>query len=243
MARLPRLVVAGLPHVVVHRGVNGQPVLLDESDRATYLEALASAAREAGVLVHGYGLYATEVRLLVTPSTLTALGRMMQAVGRRYVRSFNLRHRRTGTPWEGRFRSTVIEPQRHFLEGLRFVEGLDEDGTAIANGGEPPRWSSVAHHLGLRSDPLLTEHEAFWVLGNTPFEREVAYRRELGQPVPVAEREALRDAALKGWARGSESFVDGLRAGTSRRPAPLRRGRPSRQAAMNVAGDYSVPVK
>jgi putative transposase len=237
LARLPRLVVAGLPHVVVHRGVNGQPVLLDDADRANYLEALAGAAREAGVLVHGYGLFATEVRLLATPTTATSLGRMMQAVGRRYVRAFNLRHRRTGTPWEGRFRSTVIEPQRHFLQGLRFTEGLDEDGTAIASGSEAPRWSSVAHHLGLRADALLTEHEAFWSLGNTPFEREAAYRRELAQPVPAAEREALRDAALKGWARGSEAFVEALRAGSSRRPAPLRRGRPSRQPAMATAVD------
>lgn len=237
MARLPRLVVAGLPHVVVHRGVNGQPVLLDDADRATYLEALAGAARETGVLVHGYGLFATEVRLLATPTTATALGRMMQAVGRRYVRSFNLRHRRTGTPWEGRFRSTVIEPQRHFLEGLRFVEGCDEDGTALASGPDVPRWSSVAHHLGLRSDTLVTEHEGFWALGNTPFEREAAYRKQLAQPVPVRQRDELRDAALKGWARGSEAFVDELRAGTSRRPAPLRRGRPSRQTQALVAGD------
>lgn len=227
--------------MVVHRGQNGQPVLLDDADRATYLEALNGAAREAGVLVHGYGLFSAEVRLLATPTSPTALGRMMQAVGRRYVRAFNLRHQRTGTPWEGRFRSTVIEPQSHFIQGLRFVEGLDEDGTAIANGSDVPHWSSVAHHLGLRPDALLTEHEAFWALGNTPFEREAAYRRELTQPVPSAEREALRDAALKGWARGSEAFVDGLRAGTTRRPAPLRRGRPRREMAVTTAGDSSVP--
>ena len=237
MARLARLVVTGLPHVVVHRGLTGQPVLLDDADRAAYLHALAGAAREAGVMVHGYGLFATEVRLLVTPTTAASLGRMMQAVGRRYVRAFNLRHGRSGTPWEGRFRSTVIEPAAHFIEGLRFVEGCDEDGTALANGPDAPRWASLAHHLGLRADVLVTEHPAFWALGNTPFEREAAYRLQLAQPVPAAQRDALRDAALKGWARGSEAFVDGLRAGSTRRPAPLRRGRPSRTAAAAPAGD------
>lgn len=242
MARLPRLVVAGLPHVVVHRGLNGQPVLLDEADRATYLQALAGAAREAGVLLHGYGLFAGEVRLLATPTTATALGQMMQAVGRRYVRAFNQRHQRAGTPWEGRFRSTVLEPQAHFIEALRFVEGCDDDGTPLASGADTPRWSSAAHHLGRRHDPALTEHELFWALGNTPFEREAAYLALLAQPVPAAAREAVRDAALKGWALGSTAFVDGLRAGTNRRPSPLRRGRPSRQASTAVmAGNISVP--
>ncbi len=236
MARLPRLVVTGLPHVVVHRGVNGQSVLLDDADRANYLEALAGAARDAGVLVHGYGLFAGEVRLLATPTTAAALGRAMQAVGRRYVRAFNLRHRRTGTPWEGRFRSTVIEPAAHFIEALRFVEGCDEDGTVLANASEAGRWSSVGHHLGLRRDALLTEHEVFWALGNTPFEREAAYRQLLAQPVPAGPRAALRDAALKGWARGSEAFVESLRTGT-RRPSPLRRGRPSRHTALVTAGE------
>lgn len=223
--------------MVVHRGLNGQSVLLDEADRVNYLQALAGAAREAGVLVHGYGLFATEVRLLATPTSATALGRTMQAVGRRYVRAFNLRHRRTGTPWEGRFRSTVIEPAAHFIEALRFVEGCDEDGMVLATGTDAARWSSVAHHLGLRPDALVSEHEAYWALGNTPFEREAAYRQLLAQPVPAGPRDALRDAALKGWARGSEAFVESLRAGTSRRPAPLRRGRPSRQAAEASAGD------
>lgn len=242
MARLPRLVVAGLPHVVVHRGLNAQPVLLDEADRATYLQALAGAARETGVLLHGYGLYAGEVRLLATPTTPTALGSMMQAVGRRYVRAFNLRHQRTGTPWEGRFRSTVLEPGAHFLEALRFVEGCDEDGTPFASGSEVTRWSSAGHHLGRWHDAALTEHELFWALGNTPFEREAAYRTLLAQPVPAPSREALRDAALKGWALGSAAFVEGLRTGTTRRPAPLRRGRPSRQAAAaKAAASVSVP--
>lgn len=242
MARLPRLVVAGLPHVVVHRGLDGQPVLLDEADRAIYMQALAGAARESGVLLHGYGLYAGEVRLLATPTTATALGQMMQAVGRRYVRAFNQRHQRAGTPWEGRFRSTVLEPLAHFIEALRFVEGCDEDGTQLASGANAIRWSSVGHHLGRRHEPALTEHEVFWALGNTPFEREAAYRALLMQPVPAAAREAVRDAALKGWALGSASFVDGLRAGTSRRPSPLRRGRPSRAAtAVGAVGSISVP--
>ena len=67
MARLPRLVAPGLPHLIVHRGHNGQAVFVDDADRAAYLKALGECAREAGLAVHGYGLLPSEVRLLVTP--------------------------------------------------------------------------------------------------------------------------------------------------------------------------------
>lgn len=228
MARLPRLVVAGLPHLVIHRGLNGQAVMLDEADRAAYLRQLAASAREAGVAVHAYALFDTEVRLLATPASATALGAMMQAIGRRYVRGFNLRHGRSGTPWEGRFRSTIVEAGPQFIACLRFAEAAEGDGTGLASSAEAAPRSSVAHHLGLRADPLVTEHELYWALGNTPFEREAAYRLRLGQPVPAAEREAIRDAALKGWALGSSAFIARLGADTTRRPRPLRRGRPVR---------------
>lgn len=235
MARLPRLVVAGLPHLVIHRGLNNQAVFVDDTDRALYLKTAAVAAREAGVAVHAYGLFAGEVRLLVTPTHAPALGAMMQAIGRRYVRAFNLRHGRSGTPWEGRFRSTVVEPAA-LLACLRFAEGSDIDGTALASAAETPPWSSVAHHLGRAADGLVSEHEAFWALGNTPFEREAAYRNLLATPVPSVEREAIRDAALKGWAWGCAAFVARLGDATARRPRPLRRGRPGKPAEISAAG-------
>lgn len=229
MARLPRLVVAGLPHVVVHRGLNGQPVLLDEADRAAYLQALAGATREAGVLLHGYGLFAGEVRLLATPTSATALGQMMQAVGRRYVRAFNQRHQRAGTPWEGRFRSTVLEPQAHFIDALRFVEGCDDDGTALASGAETLRWSSAGHHLGRRHEPGLTEHEVFWALGNTPFERQAVYRARFEAGLSSDDIDAITRATRHGWALGSPAFVTALTEATARRAAPLRPGRPRKR--------------
>jgi prepilin-type N-terminal cleavage/methylation domain-containing protein len=228
-------VVAGLPHLVIHRGLSGQAVVVDDADRSLYLGTLVAAAREAEVAVHAYGLFANEVRLLVTPSSAPSLGKMMQAVGRRYVRAFTLRHERSGTPWEGRFRSTVVEPAGRLIACLRFAEGSDADGMGLASDSEMPRWCSVAHHLGLAADGLISEHAAFWALGNTPFDREAAYRRLLAVPVPQAEREAIRDAALKGWAWGSAAFVAQLGADTSRRPRPLRRGRPVKTAAVLMA--------
>ena len=237
MARLPRLVVPGFPHLIIHRGHNGQTVFVDDGDFALYRQSLAEAAAGAGVAVHGYGLFPAEVRLLVTPVDDGALGSMMQALGRSFVRAFNLKHQRSSTPWEGRFRSTVIEADLHFLDCLRFAEGAGVGGMAIAQTNEVSVWSSAAHHLGTKTDPLVVDHPAFWALGNTPFEREAAYERRLLQPQPAKVVAAIAEAALKGWPLGSSEFAQRLTDTTGRRAQPLRRGRPrgSARAAVSTA--------
>lgn len=229
MARLPRSVVAGYPHLVIHRGLNGQDVFRDDADRRAYIQALVQAARDAGVALHGYGLGRNEVRLLLTPATASALSTMMQGIGRRYVRAYNLRHGCCGTPWEGRFRSTVIDAPEWFMRCLVHVEfgatAGDHEGEWGGVGEFP--WSSARHHLGLRMDEWITEHALFWALGNTPFEREAAYKRLLEHPPTPRLVERLRSAALKGWALGSPEFARSIAELTGRRHEPLARGRPT----------------
>lgn len=227
MARLPRLVVPGLPHLVIQRGHNDQPVFVDDADRLSYLKVLGTAASEAGVELHAYGLQPSEVRLIATPSTQGALAAMMQAVGRRYVRSFNLRHGRRSSPWEGRFRSTVIEPGPEVILALLLVDGAGSSADGVPAGTEPPSWTSASHHLGLLRDPLITEHRAFWSLGNTPFEREAAFRRRFEQGLASAEARRVLGAALGGWALASKGFAVQLGEEQGRRAHPLPRGRPS----------------
>ncbi len=233
MARLPRSVVAGLPHVVIHRGLTGQDVFRDDVDRLAYRQALVQASRDAGVAVHGYGLCRDEVRLLVTPSAPQALSTMMQSIGRRYVRSFNQRHGRNGTPWEGRFRSTVIDAPDWFMRCLQYAETCSGDGPsdidpALLAGAD--ECSSAGHHLGLRIDEWITEHALFWAIGNTPFDREVAYRRVLAHSLSPRDIEAVRSATLKGWALGSPAFAKSIEVLTGRRHEPLARGRPALSA-------------
>ncbi|MBS0447320.1 MAG: transposase [Proteobacteria bacterium] len=225
MARLPRAVLAGELHLVIHRGQSGLPVFLDDDDRRRYLDALTTAARDHDVAVHAYALRPTQVRLLLTPSTGGALAGLMQSIGRRYVRGFNQAHGRTGTPWEGRFRSTVVEAARYFVPGLRFVEEIGV-GTEDAIDTTDPFASSAPHHLGLQPNPLITEHPGFWTLGNTPFEREAAYRTLHDMPLPPDERRRIADAALKGWALASDAYAAQAAEQAGRRTRPAARGRP-----------------
>ena len=234
MARLRRIVLAGHPHLIVQRGHSGQRVFVDATDRESFLASLRDAAREARVAIHAYGLLASEVRLLATPETSAGLALMMQAVGRRFVRTYNQRHDRTGTPWEGRYRSTVIEAARYLLPSMRFVEAPVGGGQSAPAGGydhDVAMWSSAAHHLGEHLDPLVSQHPAFWALGNTPFEREAAYRRFVSQPPPDEELAAILLSTLHGWVLGSKAFATEAGEKAGRRAQPAARGRPRKPPA------------
>ena len=176
MARLPRLALTGLPHQVLQQGHNRQAVFLDDADRSRYLSLLREAAQSEGLAVHAYVLLEDRVWFLATPERDAALSRALQATGRRYVREFNRRHDRSGTLWEGRFRSSLVEPGEWVLR----VQQAIESAPVRAGWVERPegwRWSSHSHHAGVTIDPLIRPHASVWALGNTPFERESAYRQ------------------------------------------------------------------
>lgn len=217
MARQARLALAGLMHYVLLRGHNGMVVMTDADDRALFLRALNESL--AGCTLHAFGLLDSEVHLLLRPKDEGALSRDMQALGRRFVAAYNRRHGRTGTPWDGRFRAAVVEPGAMSLAVVRRVDRL-------AAGVEGASSAAARLQSGLLTK--VVDPPELWALGNTPFEREDAYRELLAQTLPV-ELEQRIDAALRsGRVIGGEAFVRHLAEQTRRRLAPGRRGRPMR---------------
>lgn len=229
MARLARLTLAGHAHHLIQRGLNRQPVVSDDIDRERLLAELRESAALHKVAIHAYVLMDNHLHLLATPETDLGLSRMMQSLGRRYVAAFNKRHQRSGTLWDGRFRAAPLEAGLHLLACMRFIE-LNPQRLGQVGAPEDYPWSSAAHHLGRRRDPLVFDHALFWALGNTPFEREAVYRAWLEQGVAMEEGRRLADSALKGWPLGSAGFLRGLADDTERPVAPRPRGRPPRQA-------------
>ena len=225
MARLPRLAVTGVPHHVILRGNNRQPVFVDREDREFFLAQLAELAQRERVQVHAYVLMDNHLHLLATPETAEGLPSLMQAVGRRYVRHFNDRHGRTGTLWEGRYRSTVIETERYLLACMVYID-LNPVRAGLVGQARDYPWSSHGHYIGQRSDRRITPHPLWWTLGNTPFAREAAYAEMVHAGVGAAQQAALTDATLRGWALGGPDFVADLQKLTARRTAPMRPGRP-----------------
>ena len=226
MARLPRLSLAGHAHHVIQRGNNRQPIFSDAIDRQTMLDLLEEHARKMEVALHAYVLMDNHFHLLVTPATNDALPRLMQAVGRRYVRYFNDRTQRTGTLWEGRYRSTLVQSESYLLTCMAYLDLNPVRAGIVQSPSEFP-WSSHGHYIGQRSDKLITPHPLAWELGNTPFAREAAYAKLVMGGLKPLELTALSQSVVYGWALGDEKFVADLQKKTVRRLTKGKAGRPS----------------
>lgn len=229
MARLPRLSIAGQPHLVIQRGLGPQAVFVDDLDRHLYLAALADAARACSIAIHAYVLMDDHVALLVTPAEREALGRFMQRVGRRYVPAFNRRHGRKGRLWAGRFHATTVDPDRYLLRSIQLIEQAPVRAGLVTQAPDWT-WSSADHHVGRTASAMVKEHDTYWRLGNTPFEREVRHESELRKMLTDPQLEELTAAARGGWPLGSQAFVASVAQATDRPVAPGRRGRPRRPA-------------
>jgi putative transposase len=174
MARLPRLTVPGYPHHIILRGNNRQPIFTDKFDYERLLDLLEEQAKKHGVAIHSYVLMSNHFHLLATPSTDEGVPLLMQAVGRSYVRAYNNRHGRTGTLWEGRYRSTLVQAERYLLACMVYID-LNPVRAGMVPEPADYAWSSHAHYIGRRTDRLVTPHPLYWELGNTPFARDAAY--------------------------------------------------------------------
>ena len=229
MARLPRLTLAGYPHHVIQRGNNRQPIFSTAADYTRLLALMDESAKKFEVDVHAYVLMGNHFHLLATPHTDTGLPLMMQAVGRGYVRYFNQLQSRSGTLWEGRYRSTLIQTDRHLLPCMAYIDLNPVRAGLVAEAKDYP-WSSHGHYVGLRADKLITPHPLFWALGNTPFGREAAYAEMVRSGISTEQQAALTGSVLSGWALGDEYFVADLQKQTNRRVQKVQAGRPNRES-------------
>lgn len=225
MARLPRLTVAGYPHHVIQRGNNRQAIVKTDADREVLLELLGENAKKHQVAINAYVLMDNHFHLLLTPETGEGVPLMMQAVGRRYVRYFNDLHQRTGTLWEGRYKSTLIQSDRYLLACMAY---LDLNPVRAGIVGDPRQyvWSSHHHFVGQTNDRRVTPHSLYWSLGNTPFAREAAYTELVRAGLAADEQHAITIATMRGWALGDAGFVEALQKQTRRRISKARVGRP-----------------
>ena len=232
MARLPRLTITGYPHHVILRGNNRQEIFRDQADYERMLDLLFAHSRAFKVDIHAYVLMSNHLHLLLTPQEDLALSKMMQAVGRGYVQAFNKVHGRTGTLWEGRYRSTLIQTDLYLLACMAYID-LNPVRAHMVDLPERYEWSSHGHYVGQRVDRLITPHALYWALGNTPFAREVAYAELVRAGISAGQQGALTDATLSGWALGDSEFIQDLQTQTQRRLTMAKAGRPSKREIKN----------
>ena len=230
MARQPRLILPHEPHLIVQRGNDNQLIFRDDEDHRRFLEWLRESAKFYRVAIHAYVLMPNHLHVLATPSDEDGLAAMMQKVGRLYVPWFNNKYGRSGTLFQGRFRTSVIDPDAYFLACIRYIE-LNPLRNQLAFDPLDYPWSSYAHHAGVRPDPLITDHAKYWELGNTPFQREAAFIELAGQGMSGQELDTINAAVLKGAPLGSHAFKVALEHKTKRQILPAKRGRPFKAKA------------
>jgi putative transposase len=225
MARQARI---SLPHHTYHliqRGNNRQEIFASGEDRRTMLHLLLEASRKHEVAVHSYVLMSNHVHLLVTPTTEGGMPLMMQQVGRSYVRRFNDAQGRSGTLFEGRYRSSLVQTERYLLACMTYID-LNPVRAHICAQPQDYRWSSYGHYSGGLPDRLITPHPHFFNLGNTPFAREQAYVQLVQQGLAQALQENITRSLIKNHGLGDEGFLQTLEQQTNSRLQPGRKGRP-----------------
>ena len=205
MARWPRIVVSGLPLHVVQRGNNRTATFLSPGDFEHYREILVDAAARTGCLVHAYVLMSNHVHLLVTSPDTVGVSRLIQYIGRRYVRYFNARYGRTGTLWEGRFKSSVVDTTSYFLACSRYID-LNPVRACMVASPLDYRWSSHRCLAAGIPDRILAPHPIYEALGATPDDRQRSYAALCAHALPAESLEAIRVAVRGGSVVGRERF-------------------------------------
>lgn len=225
MARLPRIDVPGIPQHLIVRGNNRCTIFRDDADRMIFLGFLEEALRTCACDLHAFVLMTNHVHLLATGHAEGEISALMQAVGCRFARLMNLRWGRTGTLFEGRFRSSLVQSEAYLLTCMRYIE-LNPVRAGIVRHPSDYQWSSFrANATGDPSTPLVA-HEVYCQLGADPFERGLHYRELVAEGVPVRELEQIRASVRQGRALGNEDFSNRLQASLGRPIAPVRLGRP-----------------
>lgn len=228
MPRQPRLDLPGIAQHIVQRGNDRQPCFFEDADRRRYLEDLREAALKHGCDVHAYVLMTNHVHLLVTPSDAGQISAMMQSLGRRYVGYVNVRHHRTGTLWEGRYKACLVDSESYLLRCYRYIEMNPVRAGMVAAPSDYP-WSSHASNAHGIADPLLHRHPCYLQLGQDEQARRQRYRELFDQIPNDDELDSIRLHLQRQHALGSDRFRAAIEAQLNRRAGPAKIGRPRKR--------------
>ena len=228
MPRRARLSLPGIPWHIIQRGNNRSVCFQAEEDYQFYLHYLREFAERFGCAIHAYVLMTNHVHLLLTPEREDSAGLLMKHLGQRYVQYVNRAYRRSGTLWEGRFRSCLTQGEDYVLACHRYIE-LNPVRAGMVRRPQDYRWSSYhANGLG-RADALLTPHEEYLRLGRNDQDRREAYRALFRAHVDEALMEEIRDATNGNFVLGGKRFQDQIAAALWRRVVRGKAGRPPRK--------------
>ncbi|APV48514.1 hypothetical protein BWI17_01710 [Betaproteobacteria bacterium GR16-43] len=223
MPRRPRVFLPSVPCHVTFRGNNRHDIVRCDGDRLRLLDELRRATNSHELDVHAYVIMNNHVHLLVTGQTVDSLPKAMQSLGRRYIAYFNARHGRTGTLWEGRYKSSLVASEEYLFNCHRYIEQnpvragmVDVPGSFI--------WSSSRHYAAVQADDLVTAHEAWLSIGETEGIRRSVWAGLVNAPLADAVVGVIRKATWAGLAIGEDRDCERLESSIGRQVTAGERG-------------------
>lgn len=227
MARLSRIDFPGVPQHLVIRGNNRSLLFHDDADRQIFLALLKQGLEACACDLHAYVLMSNHVHLLATGHVKGELSELMQRVGRKFARLMNIRWCRTGTLFEGRFRSSLVESEAYLLTCMRYIE-LNPVRAGMVEHPLQYFWSSYRQNATGRPEAPIVCHELYRRLGTKPDERGASYRALVDSGVCEADLARIRETVRKCRALGTDAFCEDVSARLHRIVQPRPPGRPKK---------------
>ena len=225
MPRKPRFNLMGVPQHIIQRGNNRDACFYGEEDYRRYLADLEESAKKFDCRIHAYVLMTNHVHLLVTPMAEHGIPQMMQALGRRYVYYINKTYKRTGTLWEGRYKSSLVDSDHYLLTCMRYIELNPVRACMVEHPGEY-KWSSYQANAHGVVDTFLELHPLYLELGVTEDVRQEAYRELFRDHVDDEALHEIRESLNHELVLGRSYFKDKIEEITMRRTRMGKPGRP-----------------
>lgn len=242
MPRRPRLALPGVPLHVIQRGNNRQACFFADEDYRFYLEWLSEHAGKTGCRIHAYALMTNHVHLLISADKAEAPGVLMKALGQRYVQYVNRVYRRSGTLWEGRFRSCPIQEEAYLLACQRYIELNPVRAGMVEHPGSYP-WSSYRANGQGEENGLIRPHELYVALGRDTEGRQAAYRELFRYELEPGVVDQIRRATNGNFVLGSERFATEVAAVIGRRAQPGQPGRPRKKPEPESGESFGGKIK
>lgn len=231
MSRQPRYPLIGVPQHIIQRGNNRQATFFDKADYDYYRYCLADSLDKCDCQLHAYVLMTNHVHLLITPYAPMGVSKLMQSLGRRYVRYVNDKYGRTGTLWDGRFKASLIDSCRYLLICYRYIE-LNPVRAGMVEHPGAYCYSSYRHNAAGQADMLLHDHAIYTSLAETAEQRQGAYRALFDGHIDEKMMGEIRGCANACLVLGDDRFKDDVESTLQRSVRHKKNGRPMKETAV-----------
>lgn len=227
MARRSRLLLSGTPLHIIQRGNNRSVCFYSEDDYVFYINLLQDLAETYDCKVHAWCLMTNHVHLLLTPGASLSAGLFMKGLGQRYVQYINRTYQRTGTVWEGRYRSCLVQQESYLMACYRYIE-MNPVRAGMVDHPAEYRWTSYRTNAQLEPSELITPHDCYIEFGSNTSERDEVYRRLFKSELQQELIDQIRGATNGNYVFGTAKFASQIAQTLGKRTVRALAGRPKK---------------